>query len=179
MQFDITNLDKKLLIQTLFAHAAPLALGNVEYSILKSDGDNVDGLTEEECEEILFEFNKLDTGHIKLLDYHKGKPMKLNFEKKRNGQILTDSDSYDLRNGKYRFFEALLDIFHLDEILITKKGFREFAFSGQHEHLIRPKEQISKFKSLLKNSRLISEENYKYWVIDKSQNSYKSSYMIN
>ena len=88
MEFDITHLDKKQLIQTLFAHSAPLNLGKAEYNIRKARGENVIGLSDEECEMILLEFNEFDTGGLRILDYHKGKPMKLVFDKKRNGRIL-------------------------------------------------------------------------------------------
>jgi len=127
MEFDITNLDKKLLIQTLFAHAAPLSLGKEEYKKGKQRGENVDGLTDEECEMMLNEFNHLVVGGIKILDYHKGKPIKLVFYKNKNGRILSDSCSYDARNGMFRFFEAMLNIFSLDEILITKKGYKSYV----------------------------------------------------
>ncbi len=178
MEFDITFLDKKLLIQTLFAHSAPLMMGQFEYAFRKFNDDNVDGLSDEECEIILHEFNHLKSGHIKLLDYHKGKPMKLIFSKNSRGRILVSSDNYDVRNGKYRFFEALLNIFSIDEILITKKGYRNFVMSDLHEHLIRPKAQETIFRNLLKN--LVSSENNfgKHWIIDENKVQYKSPFLL-
>lgn len=178
MQFDITHLDKKLVIQTLFAHSAPLSLGQVQYEVLKIRGDNVDGLTDDECEEILAEFNDLSEGHLRLLDYHKGKPMKLIFEKKKDGRVLVDTDSYDARNGEYRFFEALLDIFSIDEIFITKKGYRQFTLTDLQDHLKRPKEQLKKFKNLLRNTLQVDKNGHKYWVIDETKAEYKSNYMV-
>lgn len=152
MQFDITQLDKKLVVQTLFAHAAPLGYGKMEYTSRKNKGDNVDGLTDQECDLILSDFETKPSGVIKLLDYHKGKPMKLFFEKKRNGRILVSTNGYDSRNGKYRFFEAMLNIFTLDEILITKKGYAQFALADLPKDLVRPKDQEAVFKSLLKHT---------------------------
>ncbi|MEZ4906061.1 MAG: hypothetical protein R2771_00030 [Saprospiraceae bacterium] len=174
MEFDITHLDKNLLIKTLFAHSAPLNLGAAEYIARKNYGDNVDGLTDEECEFMLRDYYKLSSGHIRILDYHKGKPMKVDFNKKGNGRVIIDSDAYDERNGKYRFFEALLNIFSIDEIFITKKGFRRYSFSKIPEHLIRTKEQEKVFKDLLKNT-IEKESNLgKYWIIDESKSSYKN-----
>jgi hypothetical protein len=178
MEFDITHLDKKLVIQTLFAHSAPLSLGKLEYEFRKANDDNVDGLSDEECEFILLEFNELDTGNLRLLDYHKGKPMKLNFEKKSNGRILVSSDSYDVRNGKYRFLEAFLNIFSMDEIYITKKGYRHFVMTDLQEHLIRPKEQENIFKTLIKNTIQKQNDQGKFWTIDESKAKYKSAFML-
>jgi len=98
--------------------------------------------------------------------------MKLVFERKSNGRELIDSDSYDERNGKYRFFEALLNIFSTDEVFITKKGFRQFAFTNIPEHLIRSKEQEDLFKNLLKNTVEKRNDYGKYWVIDESKIKY-------
>lgn len=178
MEFDITHLDKKLVIQTLFVHAAPLGFGKFEYTHRKKLGDNVDGLSADECEFILYQFNELDKGNIRLLDYHKGKPMKLNFDKRSNGRILVDTNGYDTRNGKYRFLEAFLNIFAFDEIFITKKGYRQHSLSDLQEHLIRPKEQEKLFNSIIKQT-IAKENNYgKYWAIDESQIKYTSPFMI-
>jgi len=178
MEFDITHLDKKLVIQTLFAHSSPLSLGEAEYDFRKHKGDNVDGLTDGECELILLQFYDLDSGNIRLLDYHKGKPMKLNLEKKLNGRILVDSSNYDARNGKYRFFEAFLNIFSLDEILITKKGYKRFSMSDLEKELIRPKQQEMIFKNILKNTIQRENEMGKYWSIDEGRVEYASPFMI-
>ena len=178
MEFDITHLDKKTVIQALFAHAAPLTLGKCEYDFRKKIGDNVDGLPDSECELILKKIYQLDKGNIRLLDYYKGKPMKLNFDKKSNGQILVDSDGYDLRNGKYRFFEAFLNIFMLDEIFITKKGYRQFSLTGLPEHLIRAKEQEEKFKFILKHTIAKENEFGKFYAIDESQVKYTPPFML-
>lgn len=177
MEFDITNTDKKLLIQTLFAHSAPLRLGYYEYDFRKRFGDNVDGLSDEECESILHDFNQLDTGGLRILDYHKGKPMKLTFYKNNNSRILVDTGGYDSRNGKYRFFEALLNIFFLDEILITKKGYRHFVMTDLPKHLIRPKEQEYIFKNLIKNTIQKENEYGKFWAFNETKVSYVPPFM--
>lgn len=179
MEFDITNIDKRLLVQTLFAHSAPLGLGQAEYSVRKKWGENVDGLTDEECNEMLRDFNNsyAHSESFHIADYHKGKPMKINFYRNKNGRIIVDSGSYDSRNGKYRFLESMLNIFSLDEILITKKGYRHFIMTDLPEHLIRPKEQEAIFKNLLKN--IIQKENElgKYWAFDESNVSYKPPFL--
>lgn len=177
MEFDITRLDKKVLVQALFAHSAPLRLGQAEYGFRKKLGDNVDGLSDEECDEILFEFYSFDTGGLRILDYHKGKPMKLVFFKNKIGRVLVDTGSYDARNGKYRFFEALLNIFSLDEILITKKGYRHFVMTDLPEHLFRPKEQEDMFKNILKNTIETVNEYGKVWTIDETKVSYTPPFM--
>jgi hypothetical protein len=177
MEFDITHLDKKQLVQTLFAHSAPLNLGKVEYYVREARGENVIGLTDEECEMILFEFNHFDSGGLRILDYHYGKPMKLVFDKKRNGRVLVDSSRYDARNGKYRFFEAMLNIFSLEEIFITKKGYRQYVLDELPKHLIRTKEQENIFKNLIKNTIQKNNEYGKYWAIDETSVSYMSPFL--
>ncbi|MDR0969995.1 MAG: hypothetical protein LBM67_05610 [Lentimicrobiaceae bacterium] len=177
MEFDITQLDKKILVQALFAHSAPLNLGQAEYDYKKKLGDNVDGLSDEECEMILYEFKHFNTGGLRILDYHKGKPIKLVFYKNRNGRVLVDTGSYDARNGKYRFFEALLNIFSIDEILITKKGYKHYEMTDLPEHLVRPKEQEEMFKNILKNTIERENEYGKYWSIDENKVSYTLPFM--
>ena len=177
MEFDITNLDKKLVIQTLFINSAPLNFGQAEYDQRKKWRENVDGLTHEESETLLFEFKHIDSGVLRILDYHKGKPMKLVFYKKNNGRVLVDTGSYDARNGKYRFFEAMLNIFSLDEIFITKKGYKQFVMTDLPDHLIRPKEQEAIFKDLIKHTIQKENEFGKYWAIDESSVSYIPSFL--
>ena len=177
MEFDITHLDKKTVIQALFSHSSPLNLGKAEYKVRKQRGENVDGLSDEECEQILFDFNNIDNGNLRLLDYHKGKPMKLDFQKKSNGRVLVNTNSYDVRNGKYRSFEAFLNIFLLDEIYITKKGYSPYIFEDLPEHLIRPKEQEEMFKNIIKTTRLKENEYGKYWAIDETKVSYLPPFM--
>lgn len=172
MEFDITHLDKKIVLQALFAYATPLGLGKVEFKELRKRGKNVIGLTDEECHSLLLEFSAMESGIIRILDYYKGKPMKLVFEKKSNGRILVDSDSYDSRNGKYKFFEALLETFLLEDILITKKGYRQFALEDLRPELLRPNEEELVFKSIIKKLKTSQNEYGKYWIIDTQQTKY-------
>lgn len=174
MVIDITHLDKTLLIQALFAFANPAGLGKAEFLFRKIKGDNVDGLTEAECELILSQVENIEYTHVQLIDYLKGKPIKLNFYRKKNGRILVETSSYDSRNGKYRFLEALLNFFPLDEIYITRKTFEPYTFTNIPEHLLRSKEQLSLFKTLLNNT--IQKENNlgKYSIIDQSKVNYIS-----
>jgi len=179
MEFDITEIDKKLLIRTLFAHSAPIGLGQAEYDVRKSFGETVDGISDEECEYLLYEYNHNSKREsvFGILDYHKGKPMKLNFFRKRNGRIITSSDSYDARNGRYRFLEAMLNTFHLDEIKITKKGYRQFVMTDLPSDLERTKEQNKTFKDLLKNMTEKREYFGKYWEFDLNKAEYKQPFM--
>jgi hypothetical protein len=140
-------------------------------------GDNVYGVTDDECEIILAEFNDLDKGYVKLLDYHKGKPMKLFFEKKVNGRVLASSNGYDSRNGKYRFFEAVLNVFLLDEILITKKGYKQFTLADLSEDQILPKEKEDMFKSILKNTIKMENDYGKYLAIYETKVNYTPPFM--
>jgi hypothetical protein len=65
----------------------------------------------------------------------------------------------------------------LDEILITKKGYAQFAMADLPEDLARPKAQEAIFKSLLKHT--IAKENSlgKYYAIDESRVSYVPPYL--
>lgn len=177
MVFDITQLDKTLLIQTLFAHSSPINYGCLEYNYRKKLGDNVDGLSEKECEDILYVYNHTEAEYYYILDYHKGKPMKLNFKKNKNGRVIVSSESYDERNGKYRFFEALLNIFSLDEIFIIKKGYKDFDLLEIPEELIRNKNDEKIFKNILKNTIEIKNTYGKVWTIDESKVSYIPPFM--
>ncbi len=174
MEFDVTKLDKVLLLQSLFAHSNPLGLGVSEYKYRKQKGDNVDGLTEEECHILLAEFNESTElpESFRIADYHKGKPLKIDLYKQKNGRVIAYSDAYDARNGKYRYLEALLDIFSLDEILIIKKGYRHYTLSDLPKHLIRTKEQEAVFKELLKNTNQIEDEYGKVYVFDEKKATY-------
>jgi hypothetical protein len=169
MEFDITHLDKRIVLQALFAFAAPLGIGKAEFKERRKRGENVIGLTDTECEILLTEFSEMKSGIKRILDYHKGKPMKVVFEKKSNGRVLVDSDSYDSRNGKYKFFEALLETFLLEDILITKKGYKQFALDDLRPELIRPKEEELVFKSIIKKLKPSQSELGKYWIIDTRQ----------
>lgn len=176
MEFDITKIDKVLLIQTLFSHSAPLGLGKAEYDTRRKGGQNVEGLTDDECYILLYDFNNNDEEFCSIADYYKGKPIKLNFQRKKNGRILVDSDRYDSRNGKFRFFEAMLNIFSLDEIYITKKGYGHYALEDLTDDQKRPPEEEIIFKGLLKNTVKATNDYGKYWLIDEKKVSYKSAF---
>lgn len=174
MLIDVTLLDKIILIQSLFTFASPAGLGRAEYQFRKVKGDNVDGLTDLECEEILLQVQDENYTNIRIIDYLKGKPIKLNFNRKKNGRITIETSSYDVRNGKYRFLEALLNFFPLEEIYIVRKTFTPYSFTNIPENLVRSKEQLDEFKRLLNNT-ISLENNYgKYSIIDQSKVNYIS-----
>jgi hypothetical protein len=143
-------------------------MGIVEYYNREIAGENVEGLTNKECENILMEFNQINVGYRHILDYHKGKPMKLIFVKKNSGRILVSSADYDARNGKYRFLEALINTFVAEDILITRKGYKNSTLYDlkAHPQLERSKEDEAYFRDMIKNT--IQKENQygKYWVIN-------------
>lgn len=114
----------------------------------------MDGLPDEECDFLLSIFNNSNrlSECFSILDYHKGKPMKIDFYRNKNGRVLVDSDDYDYRNGKYCFLKAMLYTFTMDEIKITKKGCGHFLMTDLPDNLILPLEKEKVFKSLLKNT---------------------------
>jgi len=169
MEFDITNIDKKLLVKTLIAHSNTIGLGKEEYKFRKSFGEIVDGINDIECDYILSEYNNSKKGrsHFEILDYYKGKPIKLNFYRNSKGKVLVNTDSYDVRNGKYRFLESMLNTFFLDEIKIIKKGYRQFLMTDLPESLKRNKEQNKLFRELLKNTDLKKDNSGNFWAFNK------------
>ena len=179
MEFDITDIDKKLLIRTLFAHSAPVGLGQAEYDVRKTFGEVVDGISDKECDNLLGEYRYISERDkiFGILDYHKGKPMKLNFYRNKNERVVTSSDSYDVRNGRYRFLEAMLNAFNLDEIKITKKGYRQFVMVDLPSDLVRTKEQKKMFMDLLKNMTEKREYFGKYWKFDLDKAEYRQPFM--
>ena len=179
MEFDITDINKKKLIRTLLVHSVPIGLGQAENDFRKSFGEVNDGISDEECEYLLAEYNYNSERDslFGILDYHKGKPMKLNFYRKRNGRVVTSTDSYDARNGKYRFLEAMLNAFHLDEIKITKKGYQQFIMTDLASDLERTKEQARMFRDLLKNMTEKREYFGKYWRFGLDKAEYRQPFM--
>jgi hypothetical protein len=172
MEFDITCIDKILLLQTLFAHSAPVNLNETDGAIRKTWGEHVDWLEEKECEQILAEFFAMEIGIVRILNDYKEKPMQLAFCKNKNGRVLADTGNYDARNGKYRFFEAMLNIFSPDEILITKKGYAQNGMLNLPAHLKRSTEQELIFEILIRNTIQHVNEFGKYWLIDKTKTYY-------
>ncbi len=175
MVFDITNLDKELLIRSLFVYAEPLGLGKNEY-YSRFIYENANILNDKEYERILWEFDNLDYGNSRLLDYYKGKPMKLDLTKKKNGRILASTEGYDIRNGKYRFFEVLLNMFLMEDIFITRKGYSPYIFNNPPENIRRNKEEENTYKNILNNVIQKENEYGKYWVIDQSKIKYNAPY---
>jgi len=174
MEFDVTNLDKVFLIQTLYAHAEPAGLGKAEYSVRDKRGENIVGLTTEECEEIL----KRDTPDLttSLIDYCKGKPIKLSFDHRPTGKIFVSSSGYDSRNGRYRFLEALLNVFDLSEIIIIKKGYPQHLNEMIEDCTNRPIEEIIELKNVIQNTVKYSD-NGVYWKIDTTKIDFKPQFM--
>jgi len=172
MEFDVTNLDKVLLIKTLYVHADPKGRGIDEYNFLKDRGLNVIGLTDYECNEIL---NTYHPGTI-LIDYLKGKPIKLSFSRQSNGQIFVSSTGYDCRNGRYRFLEALLNVFDLDEILIIKKGYSQHLNRMIDDYTHRPIEETMILQNIVKHTKKHTD-NGSYWTIDSDIIDYKPPFM--
>lgn len=163
MEFDITHLDRKLLLRSLLAFAEPIGFGIIEYDNRKAKNQNVDGITDEECEVILYEFENMEKGYKRVLDYYRGQPLKLDFYKKANGQMFASSTSYDERNGKYRFLEALLNSFLKDEIKIIRKSYGDHDIKRQPEHLDRPEQVIKGFKKIIDDCEILYGDFGKYW----------------
>ncbi len=177
MEFNITRLDKVLLIQTLYAHSSPIGLGQAEYDLRDFRNELVSGVPIDECKSILA-FAERNGPHTRVLDYLNGKPIKLNFFQKNNGEIITDASSYDERNGKFRFLEALLNVFDMNEILIIKKGYdsitREYLDNKAPK---RPTDKLLELMSLLKHTIKYKDEKGSYWKFDERQVQYKPPFM--
>jgi len=175
MKFITNNIDKIQLIQAIYIHANPKGFGEVEYKLKEQLEQNVVGLTVEQCQKIL-DSKKSGSGY--LIDYLNGKPLKLEFYERGNGQVLVSSSAYDLRNGKFRFFEAMLNTFSLDEILIAQKSYSSDILSMINEHSKRPKSQNKIFENILKNTIRNKDDFGTYWKINLDKVSYIPPYMI-
>lgn len=176
MDFIVNNINRIQLIQAIYIHADPKGYGELEHKVRDEKGENVEGLTDEECREIIEAADPGSNGY--LVDYLKGKPLKLEFYEKSNGQVLASSAAYDLRNGKYRFFEALLNTFSLDEILIASKSYPSHMIAMINEKSERPAKQNKIFENVLKNTIKHQDELGTYWKIDTEKVSYTPPYMI-
>lgn len=174
MVFNVTKLDKVLLLKTLYDHAAPQGLGRAEYFVRAERGENVVGLTDEECNLILSADHPDLT--VSLMDYYKGKPIKLSFDYQRNGEILVDTNGYDSRNGRYRFLQALLGIFDLEEIVIVKKGYPAYLNEMIDEHTVVAAEELALMKNMLRQT-IKHTDNGTYWKIDSSVIDYRPPFM--
>lgn len=108
MKFDITNIDKVKLLQALYKNADPnIGVGLAEYAVKLSEGEDVSNLSAIECKIALLEFKKGGIGGYRIFDYYNGKPLKVVFDRYASGRIVISSNSYDERNGKYRFFGSI------------------------------------------------------------------------
>jgi len=170
MKFDITNIDKKKLLKTLFSHSFPTnhGVGKVEYLVRKDRGENVDSLTDEECEDILFNFNTYSDilpQSFRILDYYKGKPIKIVFDKQKNGRILVDSCGYDSRNGKYMFLVAMLNEFPKEEIFIVRKKYLPYTLSEIKDMDYLSKEEEAYFKNIIASSTKKQNSFGSYWQL--------------
>ena len=163
MVFNVTKLDKIHLMQTLYIHADPKGYGKVEYAFNDVIGKNVLGLTDEECRDILRE-DSPDLGGY-LVDYHNGKPIKLDFEHKPNRDVWVSSVAYDVSNGRYRFLEALLYVFNLDEIVMTKTDYPHQLDELLDEHTYRGIEETIILEDLL-NQTIQHYDKGVYWTFD-------------
>ncbi len=172
MIFDITDIDKVNLIKCLYIYSEPIGLGNAEYEGRRRRDENVIGLTDDECKEYLNEFyNDFTTYKIySIVDYCKGKPIKLGFFVTSKGRVIVDTDSYDERNGLYRFFEALLNTYLLEEIKIVKKGYPRESIEMAQKYIPRSKEQIMIFKKILTDCIKKYDLYGRYWTIDEIKN---------
>ncbi|MBP1631279.1 MAG: hypothetical protein H6Q15_2172 [Bacteroidetes bacterium] len=164
MQFDITTIDKKLLLQSLYIGSTACGLGVCEYAIRKTRGENVDTLSDEECETALLEFTTSNVGNYRIFDYHKGKPLKINFCKKKNGRIIADTYGYDSRNGRYQFFKIMLDTFPINEIKIIKKTYSPNE-DDIKKHENTPSEEIVYYKEKLKLSTKHKDVYGTFWKL--------------
>lgn len=164
MLFDVTDLDKEILIKGLIANAKAVGIGEMEYKFKNFKGELVDSITEEEISEYLIIIDELKNKNIKgaqIIDYYKGQPIKLElfFRKER---LLASSHGYDVRNGKYSFLKTLIDFFGIDDILIVQKGygrFSDFNFANVNIKL------ESALFDLIKTSNTVTLHGRKYWKI--------------
>jgi hypothetical protein len=166
MRFDVSKIDKNLLLQTLYAHAEPIGLGRVEFLVKSAKGINVEGLSYAQCEEIWAK--KTKSSDVLHVDYLNGKPIKLILFPKSHGRLLCCSESYDARNGRFRFLEALLNTFDQDEIIVVKKEIgAEVRFEEQKGAIPkRSKEDLVFFNDIVKSMIKSKENNLIKWTID-------------
>ena len=176
MVFNVTKLDKIRLIQTLYIHADPKGYGKVEYAFNDVIGKNVLGLTEEECMDML-NMDSLDLNGY-LVDYYNGKPIKLDFERKPNGDVWVSSIGYDVSNGRYRFLEALLYVFNLDEIVITGKDYPQHLDELLDRSTVIPHEERALLENIIEHTFMYTD-NGMYWKIDANTVDYKPPFMRN
>ncbi|RLJ98803.1 hypothetical protein [Tenacibaculum discolor] len=148
MILDVTNVDKKLLIRSIYDMASPKGVGVVEYEVKKRRGELVHDISEYDCEIMLEAFQKITKEQhteevswleedenpeecgifVTNIDYVNGIPLKLNlyipyidFSK-----VYVYSDSYDIRNGLYLFLETLIKYFPLEDFNVVNKDYPDY-----------------------------------------------------
>lgn len=173
MKFDITDIDKTLLLQALYDYSDPVGLGELEYAIKDFKNIKVSGLPLNEAKEIIKEAKHIPhRNYFDVADYINGKPIKFSYTVNKKQRDIVETSRYDMRNGKYRFFEALLRTFSFEEILIRQKSYPKFL--GEIEDSIKLKRsdsQIKIFTSLISNSIRVKDERGINWILDNELNS--------
>ncbi len=174
MKFNVTNLDKVLLLQTLYVHADPKGYGVGRYNDLQQQGKIVEGLSRKECEVILNRRQGEGTGY--LVDYYNGKPIKLYIEDMPADQLWINSIPYDLAHGRFRFLEALLNTFDPEEIIITKKEYDPFHYQW---HFKRENARINEYElaQLLDHASSFTDKTGTFWKIDSADTPYRSAFL--
>ena len=173
MRINVTNLDKILLIQTLYIHADPKGYGIKQYQRGLQNGQIVEGLSVKECQALL---NGSEQSSGYLIDYYNGKPIKLDWENTISGQQLVHTLPYDAAHGRYRFFEALLNVFDPEEILIAEKEYDSTQFKlFLEKHDTRIIEY--KLTSILQNATCITDAKGIFWKINTEDLDYRSSFL--
>jgi hypothetical protein len=164
MKFDITNIDKKSLLKALYSFSTPKGMGVVEFD----KSNNIENLSDSECDEMLLEFTKSTKGGIfTIADYYKGKPLKIFFNKSKKGRITVSADGYDSLNGVYSFFDIMLKTFLFDEILVTKKWSALFVNKPSKNDFSAYK-RYSLFVQMIKNAVECHNDYGRYWQIQKN-----------
>ncbi|WP_153799541.1 hypothetical protein [Foetidibacter luteolus] len=163
MEFNITLLDKTLLLQTLFVHAAD--------TLAEADAEVNSGLSDAECKRILKGRYYDDNGC--LLDDYEGRTMKIYWTKTPDGRMFADALPYDSVHGRFRFLEALLNVFDPSEIIITSKDY----------HAVNPAtvnpmsaEKHDQMLHLIESAIMYADVKGTYWKIDEGMN-YRSSFL--
>ena len=174
MVFDISDLDKVVLLQALYAHAEAAGYGKLEYKIKDRRGIRVNGLSLEEAKAIWEKSAAqiASSGSAEVVDYHNGKPIKLDVKRNPSTQrLLAYSSSFDTRNGRYRFLEALLSSFGNEEIIIKEKGYSGHfndAEKGGHVPDVRPQSETKLLRQLLRSALKVSDIKGTYWKLNPS-----------
>lgn len=110
------------------------------------------------------------------MDYYNGKPLKLDWKKKPGGHLIANSVPYDIAHGKFRFFEALLNVFDPDEIFIMQKEYNtvtdKLYFNKDETRIIE-----YELMQILENTFPINDNMGIYWKIDTNNIRYRSSFL--